>query len=430
MTLTSSWRPSWSRTGPTSRQRLIFAGARLRGARSRETFSHKARKSSGERRSARALAGWPARRRGQGAVADIDGMWAREPARRAGRAGQRLAPMGERGLHERAQRGTTAGRSAPGPRAPSRRWAPGGRPCATRAAGPARRTRDSSSARRRRRCPPWPRSAARPLLHHRHPALHAGAGPGRIAVAAMHVGRYATTFVGSGSSAVQVEVERVGDVQRRVRVGLERLAQRRLQREVDLHDVDVARERGEVLGQHAEAAADLEHDVLRAELRRPADDAEDVRVDEEVLAEVALGPDVEVGEPAQTRLGHHRSSAAAVASTAASSSSYAMLRAALGDEPRGVHHVGRLVALPPHGLRAEPRSVRLHEQAIGGHTRHRRGQRVVGGVGHVARRRSTARARGTRRSGRASRSSGGSRRCRPRGRTAARSSRPRPRGSG
>ena len=109
-------------------------------------------------------------------------------------------------------------------------------------------------------------------------------------------------------------------------MGLERLAQRRLQRAVDLDDVDVARQRGEVLGQHAEAAADLEHDVLRAELRRPVDDAEDVRVDEEVLAEVALGPDVELGEPAQTRLGHHRSSAAAVASTAASSSSYAMPR--------------------------------------------------------------------------------------------------------
>ena len=83
----------------------------------------------------------------------------------------------------------------------------------------------------------------------------------------------------------------------------------------------VARERREVLGQHAETAADLQHDVLGPELGGPVDDAEDVRVDEEVLPEVALGPDAELGEPAQTRLRHHRRSAAAVDSTAASSSS-------------------------------------------------------------------------------------------------------------
>jgi hypothetical protein len=77
----------------------------------------------------------------------------------------------------------------------------------------------------------------------------------------------------------------------------------------------------EVLGQHAEAAPDLEDDVLGAEPGGAVDDPEDVRVDEEVLAEVALGPHAELGEPAQARLRHHRRSAAAVASTAASSSS-------------------------------------------------------------------------------------------------------------
>ena len=192
--------------------------------------------------------------------------------------------------------------------------------------------------------------------------------------------------------------------------------------------------RGEVLGQHAEAAADLEHDVLRAELGRALDDAEDVRVDEEVLAEVALGPDAELARAPQARLAGaavtSRSSAAAVALDRGVE---LLVRdaAPLGDEPRGVHDVGRLVALPPHGLRAELRRVGLHEQAVGGHARRRRGEGVVGRVGHVAGEGDPPAAlAGTRRSGRASRSSGGSRRCRPRGRTAGRSSRPRRRGSG
>jgi hypothetical protein len=43
-----------------------------------------------------------------------------------------------------------------------------------------------------------------------------------------------------------------------------------------------------VLACDAEAAADLEHDVGRIERRQLADDVEDVRVDEEVLAELAV----------------------------------------------------------------------------------------------------------------------------------------------
>ena len=44
---------------------------------------------------------------------------------------------------------------------------------------------------------------------------------------------------------------------------VERVAQRGLQLAVELDDVHVRDALGEVLAEHAEAAADLEHDVLR-----------------------------------------------------------------------------------------------------------------------------------------------------------------------
>jgi hypothetical protein len=114
-------------------------------------------------------------------------------------------------------------------------------------------------------------------------------------------------------------------VQRGVRVRRERVLQRRHQRSVELDDVDVRGVLGEVLAEDAEAAADLEHDVVAAELRRALDDAEDVRVDEEVLAEIALGAHAELAHAAQTRLGgelpgHHPNRVAALASTTRSSS--------------------------------------------------------------------------------------------------------------
>ena len=45
---------------------------------------------------------------------------------------------------------------------------------------------------------------------------------------------------------------------------------------------------GEVTGEDAETWTDLEDDVIRIELREPADHAEDVRVGEEVLAQPLL----------------------------------------------------------------------------------------------------------------------------------------------
>ena len=57
---------------------------------------------------------------------------------------------------------------------------------------------------------------------------------------------------------------------------------------VELDGVDVRDAVGEIAREHAEAGADLEHDVVRRELGEAADHAEDVLVDEEVLAELLL----------------------------------------------------------------------------------------------------------------------------------------------
>ncbi len=111
---------------------------------------------------------------------------------------------------------------------------------------------------------------------------------------------------------------------------IERVAQGRLEPPVELDDVHVGGPVGEVLGEHAEAAADLEHDVGGLERGGAADDVEQVRVDQEVLAELAAWADAELAQAAQARLdrgvAHQPSSRAAFASTAASSSSYAIPR--------------------------------------------------------------------------------------------------------
>jgi predicted AAA+ superfamily ATPase len=124
----------------------------------------------------------------------------------------------------------------------------------------------------------------------------------------------------------QVELERVGDMERRVGVVVQGVLERRHERAVQLDDVDVRRVLGQVFAKDAETPADLERDVAVAELGRTRDDAEDVRVDEEVLAEVALGAHAELTQPAQARLarevlGHHPNRVAALASTMRSSSS-------------------------------------------------------------------------------------------------------------
>ena len=105
---------------------------------------------------------------------------------------------------------------------------------------------------------------------------------------------------------------------------IQRIAQRGLEAAVELDDVDVRDALREVLGQHAEPAAHLEHDVALVELRGARDHVEQVGVDQEVLAEVALGPDAERRETAQARLrgqlAHQPNRRALLSCSAASSS--------------------------------------------------------------------------------------------------------------
>ena len=60
------------------------------------------------------------------------------------------------------------------------------------------------------------------------------------------------------------------------------------ERAVELDRVYVAGAVGEVPGQDAKARADLEHDVLGIELGEPPDHAQQVLVDQKVLAELLL----------------------------------------------------------------------------------------------------------------------------------------------
>jgi hypothetical protein len=57
--------------------------------------------------------------------------------------------------------------------------------------------------------------------------------------------------------------------------------------------------RREELRQDAEAAADLQHDVARLELGGVADQAQDVVVDQEVLAELAIRAHAESAQTAE-----------------------------------------------------------------------------------------------------------------------------------
>ena len=107
----------------------------------------------------------------------------------------------------------------------------------------------------------------------------------------------------------------------------------RLERAVELDRVDVRDALGEVAREDAEAGADLEHDVVRAEVGETADHAEDVLVDEEVLAELLLRRDP-----------HSPNAAVALASIWRGELGL-VLAARLGERGERVHDVGRLVGL-------------------------------------------------------------------------------------
>ena len=147
--------------------------------------------------------------------------------------------------------------------------------------------------------------------------------------------------------------------------------------------MDVAGPLGEVLAEHAEAAADLEHDVVVLEFRSAADHVEDVRVDEEVLAQLAVRPDAELAHAPDARLCHQCEEPLAVGLDRRVQLGVGQ-PAALGDEARGVGDVGGPVALLAHDLRRQVRGVGLDEQAVERGAFGRFGEVLRLGVGDVA----------------------------------------------
>ena len=93
----------------------------------------------------------------------------------------------------------------------------------------------------------------------------------------------------------------------------------RLERAVELDRVDVRDALGEVAREGAEARADLEHDVVGLEIGEAADDAEDVLVDEEVLAEPLLRRDPHSPNAAVALASIRRASSAASSPRASAS---------------------------------------------------------------------------------------------------------------
>ena len=71
----------------------------------------------------------------------------------------------------------------------------------------------------------------------------------------------------------------------------EPLLEMRRESAVDLDGVDERDTVGEIASEHAEPGADLQHDVLGPQTGQAADDAEDVLVDEEMLAELPVRDD-------------------------------------------------------------------------------------------------------------------------------------------
>ncbi len=189
----------------------------------------------------------------------------------------------------------------------------------------------------------------------------------------------------------EVEPERVAEVERDVRA---RVAQVRLERRVELDRVHVRDALREVAREHAETRADLEHDVVGREIGEAADHAEDVLVDEEVLAELLLR---DAHAPSRTTLrdglaarvlalrrrpqrrprnahlsGCTRHAGRPKHSAALRRSALELRRllpARLRERRERVHDVRGLVRAAAHRLRREVGAVGLGEDPVGGHLR-------------------------------------------------------------
>jgi hypothetical protein len=153
-----------------------------------------------------------------------------------------------------------------------------------------------------------------PLHHHHHP-LDVRAGDEQVADDRRrdHVGqvrdellartvRLLRGFVPRGEHVgVQLVLrgERVAEHELHVSALADHLLRDRLERPVDLDGDDRTSMVGEPRSERPGAGADLQHRVGRVEFRRADDQVEQVQVDEEVLAELALGLQPVVLEEAQ-----------------------------------------------------------------------------------------------------------------------------------
>ena len=128
-------------------------------------------------------------------------------------------------------------------------------------------------------------------LHHHAPELEP-----RLAVEALddHRGRDVVREVRDElrrAEPREVEPESVPEMELDVRSTAQSLPQRPLETGIELDSVHLCHAVGEIHRERAEPWADLEHTVDGLELREAADHAEDVLVDEEVLAELLLRAD-------------------------------------------------------------------------------------------------------------------------------------------
>ena len=146
-----------------------------------------------------------------------------------------------------------------------------------------------------------------------------------------------------------------------------------LERRVELDRVHLCDPVCEIRGQHAEPGPDLEHDVVAVELGEAADHAEDVLVDQEVLAELLLRPNA-----------HGRPNASRRVRIDLRAECFRVFPARFGESRDGMDDVGRLVRLPSDRLRREVGAVRLREEPLGRNGTRRDTQVVRVLVGDVA----------------------------------------------